>query len=114
MPFKKNLSQLPTTTTHDGSVSLIRLIELQDQPGSVQTMNYAWLDQGQQVQTHSHPDGAEYYLILKGVGQMLLGKEWFKVVEQDWVVVKPGVEHSLKNEFQTKLEFLTLKVKKND
>ena len=109
MTDKQNLSQLPTTTSHDGTVSLKRLIKSQAKSGPVETMNYAWLDQGQEVQAHAHANGIEYYLILRGSGWLMLNKKWLEVKTQDWIVIKPGVIHSIKNDSKTRLEFITLR-----
>ena len=109
MKRKININTSKKESNHFGSVDLIRLIEPNQISGKVATMNYAWLKKGKTVETHQHKDGSEYYLFLKGRGEMLIDNEWFEVTPGDFITVSMNLKHGLKNLNKDTLEFVTLR-----
>lgn len=95
---------------HNGTVTIVRLIKnaLGEEP-RLATFNYAWLNQGDKLQPHSHPDGVEHYLFLEGVGEMMITDEWFGVKPGDFLSIPAGALHTLKNDAKSKLIFLTMR-----
>lgn len=106
--MKINLKDIQTDIAHNAAFRK-RLINTTDNKGKIATMNYAWLEKGKQIETHSHQDGEEFYLFLEGKGKMLVGKDWIKVEKDDFITVPLGSDHSLINEDEEKLTFITLR-----
>ncbi len=86
-----------------------KLIVTNENKGKLATYNYAWLEHGKQLTPHTHVDGEEYYLFLKGKGEMLVGTQWFAVAAGDYVVIPHGAVHSLKNTHKTPLVFTAIR-----
>lgn len=107
--MKKNLKDIITEATHNNSVFRKRLITVGENKGNIATCNYAWLEKGKQLETHSHPDGEEFYLFLKGKGEILVGEDWIPVQKDDFVVIPKGNNHSLKNKYKQDLVFITIR-----
>lgn len=107
--MKINLINIPTVSGHNNSVFKKPLIAFGQKKGKVATFNYAWLEKGMKVEPHRHDDGEEYYLFLSGKGKMLIGEKWFDVVENDYVTIPQGSMHSLVNEDEKYLTFLSLR-----
>ena len=110
MKIKININSLKKESNHLDSVDLVRLIKPNEIDGKVATMNYAWLEIDKTLDPHSHSDGSEFYLFLKGKGKMLVNKDWFEVTPGDFITVSKGLNHSLKNIKKESLEFITLRV----
>ena len=108
--MKTSLSSLPTETTHNNSVFKKVLIRANEQNGQVGTFNYAWLDKGMKLDTHSHADSEEYYLFLSGNGKMMIGDEWFAVAKDDFVTIPPHHDHTAENTEDEPLIFISLRV----
>jgi len=106
---KININLSKKESNHLGSVNLIRLIEPDQIEGRVATMNYAWLEKYKTLELHKHIDGNEYYLFLKGNGEILIVKEWTEIIPGDFVTISKGLTHSLKNTNNDSLEFVTLR-----
>jgi mannose-6-phosphate isomerase-like protein (cupin superfamily) len=106
---KKNLKNIATEMTHDNTVFRKRLITPEKNNGKLAACNYAWLEKGKQLEIHSHPDGEEYYLFLAGKGEMLIGDEWIPVEKDDFVTVPKGSNHSIKNNNDQNLAFMTIR-----
>lgn len=97
--------------THNGTVHLVRLIRNNQEQGRLATLNFAWLEKDEQLDFHEHSDCVEYYLILKGIGEMLVNEDRFNVSDGDFLRIKQGDSHSLRNISTNKrLEFITLRV----
>lgn len=107
--MKKNLKEIATEMVHNSSVFRKRLIKTEENKGELQTFNYAWLKKGKQLETHSHPDGEEFYLFLEGKGKMLVGDKWMNVKRGDFVTVPKGSKHSAENNDSPNLVFITIR-----
>ncbi|PWU24138.1 hypothetical protein C5B42_00555 [Candidatus Cerribacteria bacterium 'Amazon FNV 2010 28 9'] len=105
-----NVHKTKHTTTHDGTVSLVRLI--QSDPScmaKIATMNYAWLDKDGELKPHLHPDSVEYFFFLQGLGSIQIGDVTLGVESGDFVTVPMNTLHTLKNSQEEQLIFLTLR-----
>ncbi len=110
---KKNTADIQEEVIHNNSTHRKRLISSDERhEGDIVTMNYAWLTSGSQLETHTHPDGEEFYYFLDGTGDMLVDEDWFPVHPGDFVTVPPGQAHSLKNTTPARLVFLTVRTLK--
>lgn len=106
----KHTDNIPTELTHQGTTHQKRLITVDEHhTGDITTMNYAWLDPGSQLESHTHPDGEEFYFFLEGTGQILVGTEWLPVKPGDFVTIPAAFTHSLKNTGGINLVFLTIR-----
>jgi len=63
---------------------------------------------GDTVSRHVHTGKAEYWLVVRGQGEVSLGDERIAVVEGDVVVTPPLVPHALRNTGSEVLDFLNL------
>lgn len=107
---KIKLKAIKTTLAHNQikRKSLIRVGELES---NIQTVNYAWLERGEGFDQHKHDDCEELYFFLEGKGMMKSDEKEFIVEKGDFVVVEKGEWHSLKNSFEKKLIFFSIRVK---
>lgn len=103
------LSKIKTEEVHGGTTFKKPLITQTEENGRVGTFNYAWLEKGMEVTPHKHPDGLEYYLFLEGEGEMLVGERWFVVTKDDFIIVPQNNFHSVKNNKEKRLVFITLR-----
>ncbi|HUD05169.1 MAG TPA: cupin domain-containing protein [Patescibacteria group bacterium] len=111
--MQKNLKDIPTEKTHHDTVFRKRLITTAENKGKLATYNYAWIEKGKQLEIHSHPDGEEFYLFLEGKGEMLVGDQWVTVGKDDFITVPKGNNHSVKNNNDQNLVFLTIRTVEN-
>ncbi|HUD09535.1 MAG TPA: cupin domain-containing protein [Patescibacteria group bacterium] len=107
--MQKNLKDIATETTHDNTTFVKRLITPTGNKGRLATCNYAWLEKGKQLEIHAHPDGEEFYLFLGGKGEMLVGDSWTTVEKDDFVTVPKGSNHSVRNNNDQNLIFITIR-----
>lgn len=106
--MKKNLRHIPTGLAHNAAY-IKRLISADDKRDEIATFNYAWLEKGKQIDTHSHPDGEEFYLFLEGNGEMLIGEDWTSVIKDDFITIPVNNKHSVRNTGNQNLVFITLR-----
>jgi mannose-6-phosphate isomerase-like protein (cupin superfamily) len=106
---KLNIFTSKKESNHLGAVDLVRLIKPNQIEGKVATMNYAWLEKDKFIEPHLHEDGSEFYLFIKGSGEMVIEGEKFKVKAGDFFEVSQGLMHSLNNQHKDTLEFITLR-----
>jgi len=113
-PVKKRIPELPEELIHQGSTHRKRLIWTDDRKqGNIATMNYAWIDPGKKLELHAHPDGEEYYVFLKGAGEMRVAEEIFPVSPMDFVTIPVAAAHSLHNTGKDPLFFITVRTVQN-
>ena len=105
----KNVFRDQLEQNHDGTANIVRLIQNLSDDLILQTMNYAWIDEGKRLKEHKHDDCIEYYLFLGGTGEMTIGLEKFAVKKGDFLVVEIGKLHTLVNNGDEKLEFVTVR-----
>jgi len=103
-----HLDDIAIESIHGGTVQRRALIR-PGEVGEVATMNFAWLEPGQSLEEHDHPDCIEYYLFLEGDGMMRVAEENMGVSNGDFVTVKPTEPHSLKAGDETALSFVTMR-----
>lgn len=105
----KNVFHEKPQQNHDGTANLVRLIENLPSDQIIQTMNYAWIDEGKQLKEHKYDDCIEYYLFLNGTGEMTIDQAKFQVSKGDFITIELRKLHTLINNSEGKLEFLTLR-----
>ena len=104
-----DINSIPTEITHQGTTHQKRLVPPGGSHGRLETMNYAWLEPGNQLASHIHPDGEEFYLFLEGSGEILVDTVWSSVSIGSFVTVPPQTEHSVRNTSDERLVFITLR-----
>jgi quercetin dioxygenase-like cupin family protein len=105
---KSRLEDIAVESIHNGTVQRKALIRT-GEVGEVATMNYAWLEAGQVLEEHDHPDCYEYYLFLNGLGTMKVSDEVMSVGKDDFVTVNPTEPHFLQADASSSLFFLTMR-----
>ncbi len=106
----RNITDIPTELIHNNTTLRKRLVSTDEHhTGDIATMNYAWLEPKKQLDIHTHIDGEEFYFFLEGTGQMLVGEEWLPVTKDDFVIVPAATNHSVKNNTDKNLVFLTIR-----
>ena len=108
--IEKNISKITTESIHNNSVNRKSLIKVGELKGEVQTVNYAWLDEGKAFESHRHPDGTECFLFIEGEGEMTINENTINVIKDGFVIVEKNESHSVKNIGEQKLVFITLRV----
>lgn len=104
-----SLDSIPVTFGHNNTVTKKQLILVDQKKGRIATVNYAWLKKGMKVTPHVHVDGEEYYFFLSGRGNMLVGDDWSVVIKNDFIIVPKNMSHSLSNNNDEDLIFLTIR-----
>lgn len=105
-----HLNKIPKELTHNNTTHVKRLITSdENHPGTIATMNYAWLEPQKQLTLHSHPDGEEFYFFIEGTGEMLIHESWIMVQKGSFLTVPIGKNHSVKNTGNINLCFLTVR-----
>lgn len=107
--MKTNLADIKELPVHNNTVFKKPLITQGSVYGKIATFNHARLIRGKQIEVHTHKDGEEYYLFIKGEGEMLVGDNWIKVNEGDFVKIPQGYKHSLKNNTDKNIVFISLR-----
>ena len=51
----------------------------------------------EEVESHKHPTMEEYFFILSGEGEFIIGNQVFCVLKDDFIMIPNDIEHSLKN-----------------
>jgi mannose-6-phosphate isomerase-like protein (cupin superfamily) len=89
----KVVHAVPTEVVSE-QVSVQRVGEM---AGAAKLRANVWtLNEGSQLK-HAHREQEELYLVLDGVGQMLVDGATYRLGERDAIVVPAGVEHQLSN-----------------
>jgi mannose-6-phosphate isomerase-like protein (cupin superfamily) len=70
-----------------------------------------YLEQGQTIQPHFHPDAEELYYLLSGNGVMHIGDEQREVEAGDVIYIPPETVHYLHNSSSAPIRFITLMVR---
>lgn len=106
--MKINLNQIKTGLIHNNTVFRKSLIKSEENKRKIATMNYAWLEKGNELEAHSHPDGEEYYFFLEGEGEILIDENWIPVAKDDFVTIPANATHSLRSNTK-KIVFITIR-----
>ena len=104
-----NIKNIKTTLAHK-EIKRKALVKVGELKSKIQTVNYAWLEEGESFSPHKHNDCEELYFFLEGKGEMKIDDKIFTVKKNDFVVVEVGEWHSLKNTSSKKLIFLTTRI----
>jgi len=70
-----------------------------------------FLQPGQTIQPHFHPDAEELYYLISGQGVMHIGEERRDVATGDVIYIPPEKVHFLQNSSAEPIRFLTLTVR---
>lgn len=105
----KKINKTETSFAHN-QIKRKSLIKTGELKSNIQTVNYAWLDRGEGFNPHKHNDCEELYFFLEGKGVMKIDEKEFQVEKGDFVVVEKGEWHSVKNPFEKKLIFFTVRI----
>ena len=111
----RNIFAEDVETTHNDSVNIHRLVKAGEIDAKIATYNYAWLEPQQTFETHAHPDGEEFFLILTGSGTLTVKQNGVKkaslypLKSGDFVTIPKTTAHSIQNTSEEKLTFLTLR-----
>ena len=81
-------------TTKDGS-TIRELMHPLHHAAQQQSLAEAIVPAGTTTLLHKHQKTEEFYHILEGEGEMVLGDETFKVAVGDTVCIKPGSAHQI-------------------
>lgn len=105
MAIKTAYKDVAAFTTKDGS--LIReLMHPQHHAAQQQSLAEAIVPTGVTTLLHKHRKTEEFYHILEGEGEMVLGEERFPVSIGDTVCIKPGTPHQVTAMGDKDLRFL--------
>ena len=90
-------------------------LDLTKETKNIAAVYDTYLEQGQGIPLHYHPDMEEIYYILSGYGTMTISDEEREVSRNDVVYIPKDATHSLVNSGNVPLRFITLSVTvKND
>lgn len=103
------INQIPTTFAHN-QVKRKNLIKPGDLRSKIQTVNYAWLEAGESFKAHKHDDCEELYFFLEGKGVMKINEKEYIVKKGDFLIIEIGEWHSLRNPYNNKLVFFTVRI----
>lgn len=92
-------------TTKDGS-TIRELMHPQHHAAQKQSLAAAIVPVGTTTLLHQHQQTEEFYYILEGEGEMVLGKDKFIVNVGDTVCIKPGTPHQITGLGKIDLRFL--------
>lgn len=82
----------------EGLLRFARIIRQGEVDGPCNFIDFTVIPPGVSIGSHGHaPDEEEYYLILKGKGEMVRDGERIAVRDGDLVRNRPGGTHSLRN-----------------
>lgn len=70
-----------------------------------------FLQPGQSIQPHYHPDAEELYYLISGYGIMHIGEEQREVAPGDVIYIPPEKNHFLQNSSAEPIRFLTVMVR---
>lgn len=102
-----NRECVPSFTTKDGS-TIREILAPNNAPGVIrrQSLAEAILLPGAATEPHYHPVTEEIYYILRGVGQMQIGRSICQVGPGDGIAIPPGAAHQIQNTGTEDLVFL--------
>lgn len=109
-PVIKHITNIPDETIHKNSTLRKRLVWVDEHhKGDIATINYARLKPKSQLDIHRHKDGEEFYYFLNGSGHILVDDVWLTVTPGDFVTIPMDTNHSVKNDSDSFLIFLTIR-----
>lgn len=108
---KLNLQDIQIVPTHNGSVYKRVLIQKGEAESDLIYMNEAYLHPNMKIEPHMHDDMEEFYYFLEGEGLMYVGNEVEKIKAGDRVIVPIKQTHSVENNGDKTILFITFGVK---
>jgi mannose-6-phosphate isomerase-like protein (cupin superfamily) len=100
-----NLADAPPFTTKDGS-EIRELLAHRNSAIRNQSLAEARVAPGGRTAPHYHKITEEIYYILRGVGEMTIGKDVCRVAPGDAIAIPPGAVHTILNDGDESLVFL--------
>ncbi len=85
-------------------------LDLSDIAESFSSIYDTSLEPGETIQLHYHPDFEEIYYVLSGYGIIQIGDEKQEISRNDVVYIPPLVPHTLLNNGNIPLRFITISV----
>ena len=101
----KNLAEVPSFTTKDGS-EIRELLAYRNSSIRAQSLAEARLPVGGSTQEHYHIKTEEIYYITHGQGRMLIEGEVREVLVGDAIAIPPGLRHKIWNTGEETLRLL--------
>jgi len=101
----KNLNEVPSFTTKDGS-EIRELLAHRNSAIRNQSLAEARLAPGASTREHYHPKAEEIYYITQGAGRIRIEGEFREVKAGDAIAIPPGQKHKLWNLGQDTLRLL--------
>ena len=101
----KNLNQVPSFITRDGS-EIRELLAYRNSAIRQQSLAEARLPVGASTQEHYHPKAEEIYYITQGTGRIRIEGEVREVKAGDAIAIPPGQKHKLWNTGEDTLRLL--------
>jgi len=73
-------------------------------------LSVTWLEvpAGAQQQLHSHEDGEQVYVVVRGAGTMSVAGDTQQVAEGDLILVPPATDHSVSNDGDVELACVSI------
>jgi mannose-6-phosphate isomerase-like protein (cupin superfamily) len=73
-------------------------------------MSVTWLEVpgGAEQRLHTHEDSEQVYVVVRGAGTMSVAGDTQRVVEGDLILVPPATDHSVANDGETPLVFVSV------
>ena len=73
-------------------------------------LSVTWLEvpAGAQQQLHSHEDGEQVYVVVRGAGTMSVAGDTQQVAEGDLILVPPATDHSVSNDGDIELACVSI------
>lgn len=91
----RHVGQVPRNERGQGQVSHLLL----GHPGDDWPMSITVVEAapGSQQPMHAHPASTQIYLVIGGMGRMIVGEEEAEVASGDLVCIPPGSQHAIRN-----------------
>jgi mannose-6-phosphate isomerase-like protein (cupin superfamily) len=105
-----NIKDIETTLAH-GKIKRKALVKVGELESKFQTVNYAWLEPNESFSPHKHDDCEEIFFILEGGGEFIVENKKYQVGPNDCIIIEKDEAHQLKNLYNLKLIFLSIRVK---
>jgi len=111
----KHTADIAVGTSHNGTVKRKAMLRDADigLGSNILSMNEAYLDPGQEIEEHQHPDAEEIFFILSGQGVMLVDGQPVPLTAGNLLLIEPGERHLLRSNGAAPLTFITILVKRS-
>ena len=93
--YRINIADLPFSPINHGSVQKKVFVANDDNNTDLTQFAYSKFDQGSSCEEHSHPSMDEYFFILSGKGEYIIGNEAVMLIKGDFIKIPAGVRHKI-------------------